>query len=606
MVGNFGRLFNQALVRTGRLAKTAILSLAFKWGPLNMYDDETLQQSRAAAEKLEADYHRISKRFGSNNVDFKTQSGLPIKSAYFPHDLNDINFDQIGAPGQYPFTRGNLSVQYQFMNWANQPVIGYGLPEDTRARMDLLADKGMVGYFGQKFYNLVYDLVSHEGLDPDHPAARGRIGQCGMAVYSVADMERLFHDMDLSKTNIVHITYYQVIPALAQYIAYAEQVGLEPHELRGNSMNWYHQSGYVGMSAFPPDAGLKLAVELIGYCAENMPRWNTTNLFGYGVEEAGGTAVEEIGLMLAVGVDLVRACQTAGISPEVALSRFGFQIAQANDFFEEICKVRALRRIWATTMHERFGVGNSVALHVRIHTHTSGVCLTAQQPLVNLIRTTLHAFGAALAGTQAMEVSAYDEALSIPSEEAATLALRVQQVIQEETNIKPISDPLAGSYYVESLTDQIANAAMHLLSQIESEGGYFEAQRKGWIRRRIEDSAENWRDSVDKVERRIVGLNCYEIEEEVAPNIFKVDPEVEKTAVDRVRELRSTRDGNRFTKAMQDFSDVAFQFADRDISELGDHKLIMAAIEAARAEATTGEMMSILKKSLGWRAPYEY
>ena len=571
-----------------------------------MFDKKVLQKSRAAAEENEAKYQNMAKKFGAEDQTQKTHSGLPIKNAYYPHDLEDIDFDNMGAPGQFPFTRGNLAAQYQFMNWANQPVMGYGLPEHTRERMDHLAEQGMIGYHGQKFYNLVYDLVSHEGLDPDDRAARGRVGQCGMAVYSVADMERLFHDMDLTKMNVVHISYYQVIPALAQYIALADRQSIEPHQLRGNSMNWYHQSAYVGMSAFPPDAGLKLAVELIGYCAEHMPRWNTTNLFGYGVEEAGGTAVHEIGLMLAFGVELVAACESAGIEPEVALSRFGFQFSQANDFFEEICKIRAMRRLWATTMNEEFGAEKPSSLQVRIHTHTSGAVLTAQQPLVNLIRTTLHTLGAALAGTQAMEVSAYDEAISIPSEESATLALRVQQVIQDESNVTAVSDPLAGSYYVEALTDQLSKEALKLVAEIKSEGGYVEAQKKGWIRREIERSAAKWRQMVDDGERKIVAMNCYVDENEEHPEIFKVDPEVERIAIERIKEHRANRDSARYEKAMEAFAEAATAFERKSVSEVNDHALMNAAIEAAKADATTGEMMGVLKKALGWAAPYEY
>ncbi|MEE9589017.1 MAG: acyl-CoA mutase large subunit family protein, partial [Hyphomicrobiaceae bacterium] len=388
----------------------------------------------------------------------------------------------------------------------------------------------------------------------------------------------------------------------------AEEQGLTPDQLRGNSMNWYHQSAYVGMSAFPPASAQKLAVELINYCAQKMPRWNTTNLFGYGVEEAGGTAIQEIGLMLAYGIDLMRAVEASGLKADEALPRFGFQIAQANDFFEEICKIRGLRRIWATAMHERFGAEDPRSMHVRIHTHTSGACLTAQQPLVNLIRTTLHAFGAALSGVQAMEVSAYDEALSIPTEESATLALRVQQVIQEESNITAVSDPLAGSYYVEALTDQIAAAALELVDRVEAEGGYVAAQQKGWIRREVEASADRWRDMVNSGERRVVGLNCYQDDEgEVAePNIFKVDPNVEALAVERIEELRTSRDAARFDKAMGAFREVAEDFAKKECKDLGSCELMETAIEAARAEASTGEMMGVLKDALGWRAPHEY
>jgi methylmalonyl-CoA mutase N-terminal domain/subunit len=575
-----------------------------------MSDADRLDQSIEAEARWRAQYERIAERFGDQAPEParapKTQSGLPIKSAYFPHDTSPLSFDDIGAPGSFPFTRGNLAAQHQFMNWANQPVIGYGLPEDTRERMDYLSSQGMVGYFGQRFYNLVYDLVSHEGLDPDHPAARGRIGQSGMGVYSTKDMERLFEGMDLTQMNVVHITYYQVIPALAQYIALAERWNVAPQDLRGNSMNWYHQSAYVGMSAFPPGQGLKLAVELISYCTKNMPRWNTTNFFAYGIEEAGGTAVQEIGLMLAFGIELTRACVAAGLEPDAFLQRFGFQIAQANDFFEEICKVRAMRRIWATSMRDLFGATDPRSLHVRIHTHTSGVSLTAQQPLVNLIRTTLHAFGAALSGTQAMEVASYDEALAIPTAEAATLALRVQQVIQEETNVSQVSDPLAGSWYIEALTDQIANAALELANEVEGKGGYVAAQESGWIRAGVEESAARWRDEVDSGKRRIVGLNCYETSDEQEPQIFTVDPQVERIAVERIREHRAARDSEKWEGAMHEFEKAAKEFADLEVSELGDDRLMQTAIDAARADATTGEMMGVLKRALGWRAPHEF
>ena len=568
-----------------------------------MLESEKLAASEEAEARWQADYDRIAERFGGHKPR-ATHSGIPVKPAYFAHDVPPGTAAE--APGAYPFTRGNLAAQYQFMTWANQPVIGYGLPEQTRERMDMLAEQGMVGYFGQRFYNLVYDLVSHEGLDPDDPAARGRIGQCGMAVYSVRDMERLFAGLDPTKMNVVHITYYQVVPALAQYIAYAEKLGLSPGDLRGNSMNWYHQSAYVGMSAFPPKQGHKLAVELISYCARHMPRWNTTNLFAYGVEEAGGTATQEIGLMLAYGIDLVRSCMEAGLAPDEFLPRFGFQIAQANDFFEEICKIRAMRRIWATTMHERFGAQDPRSMHVRIHTHTSGAVLTAQQPQVNLIRATLHTLGAALAGTQAMEVSAYDEALAIPTEEAATLALRTQQVIQEESNITAVSDPLAGSYYVEALTDQVAAKALDLVERIEELGGYTAAQETDWIRAEVEESARRWREEVDSGERRVVGLNCYEVDEEPATPIFQVDPSVEQIAVERIQELRATRDQARYDDAIGRFRDAAERFASQEVADLGDGSLLEAAIDAARAEASTGEMMGVLKDALGWRAPHVF
>jgi methylmalonyl-CoA mutase N-terminal domain/subunit len=575
-----------------------------------IFDPKILEASRAAAAQWNAEYEKLVRRFGDGAPELarapRTEAGLPIRSCYFPHDLEDGDGSgaAVDAPGAYPFTRGNLPSAYQLMGWANQPVIGFGLPEQTRERMDLLTKQGMVGYFGQPFYNLVYDLVSHEGIDPDHPAARGRIGQCGMAVYCVKDMERLFHGMDPTKMNVVHITYYQVIPALAQYIAYAKRLGVDQAELRGNSMNWYHQSAYVGMSAFPPENGLKLAVALIAYCTKHMPRWNTTNFFAYGVEEAGGTAVQEMGLMLAFGKELARACIRAGLEPDAFLPRFGFQFAQANDFFEQIAKIRAFRRIWAQTMHDELGARDPRSMHVRIHTHTSGAALTAQQPLVNLIRTTLHALGAVLSGTQAMEVSCYDEALAIPTEEAHLLALRVQQVIREETNVTATSDPLAGSYFVESLTHQIGKAALEFVAQVEAQGGFVSAQRKGWIRRVVEQSADEWRAQVDSGKKRVVGLNCYQVEEKPREALFQVSPEVEKTAIDRIRELRATRDANRWGAAMKDLKAAAKDLAREEPSLSLSERLMGAAVAAAEADATTGEMMGALKEALGWGPPH--
>jgi methylmalonyl-CoA mutase N-terminal domain/subunit len=259
-------------------------------------------------------------------------------------------------------------------------------------------------------------------------------------------------------------------------------------------------------------------------------------------------------------------------------------------------------------MHEKFGAEDPRSMHVRIHTHTSGAALTAEQPLVNLIRTTLHSFGAALSGVQAMEVSAYDEALSIPSEESATLALRAQQVIQEETNITAVSDPLAGSYYVEALTDQIAEAALEFVDRIEEQGGYIAAQQKGWIRREVEASADRWREMINSGERQVVGLNCYqdESEEKARPEVFKVDPEVERIAIERIQAYRAGRDAAKYEKAMAAFREAAGRFADSDYPGLRDCRLMETAIDAARADATTGEMMGVLKEALGWRAPHEY
>ena len=559
---------------------------------------EFLEATRRLEREWRGKFDAVARKFGVDPAAYQrsTDSGLPVKPAYFPHDIAGAGLDAISAPGVFPFTRGLYPAQYQFMVWANQPVIGFGLAEDTRRRMDFLQSQGMTGYFGNTFYNLVYDLVSHEGIDPDHPAAEGRVGQCGMAVYSLEDNARLFDGLALDKINVVHISYYEVLPVLAHYLAYARRRGVPWSALGGNSMSWYYQSAYVGMTCFPPKAGMGLAVELVNFCTREMPRWNTVNMFGYGMEEAGATAVQEVAFTVAAGIDYARACVASGLHPDQFLSRFGFQISQSNDFFEEVCKIRALRRMWARKCHE-LGARDAKSMHVRIHTHTSGAALTAQQPYNNLIRTTLHAFGAALSGAQAMEVSSFDEALAIPTEHAHTLALRVQQIIQEESGITRVADPLGGSYYVESLTNQIEAEAMKIIDEVEARGGYHTCH--DFVRARIEASAARWRDDIDAKKRIVVGMNKYQSDDAQAIDVFKVNPESERIALERIRELRARRDATKWGAAMEALDAAAQRFARGEVGVL-----MPSMIEASDADATTGELMGVLKKHLGWGSPY--
>jgi methylmalonyl-CoA mutase, N-terminal domain len=559
---------------------------------------EFVAASRELEREWRAKFDQLAKKFGVDGASYvqRTDSGLPVKPAYFPHDVADAAENVLAAPGVFPFTRGLNAAQYQFMPWANQPVIGYGLPEETRRRMDYLQAQGMTGYFGNTFYNLVYDLVSHEGLDPDHPAAEGRVGQCGMAVYSREDNARLFDGLPLDKMNVVHISYYENLPVLAHYLAYARRRGVPWEKLGGNSMSWYYQSAYVGMTCFPPKAGMDLAAELIAFCTKRMPRWNTLNLFGYGMEEAGATAVQEVAFTVAAGIDYARGCIAKGLEPDVFLGRFGFQISQANDFFEEVCKIRALRRIWARKCHE-LGARDPRSMHVRIHTHTSGAVLTAQQPLNNLIRTTLHAFGAALAGVQAMEVSTFDEALAIPTEHSATMALRIQQILQEESGLTRVADPLGGSYYVEALTNQIEAAALKIFDEVEKRGGYHKCH--DYVRAQIEASALRWRDQVDAKERILVGVNKYVSDVMQEVEVFQVNPESERTAIERVTALRANRDHAKWEAAMAEVHQATERFK---AGEVGG--LIPAMVEASDADATTGELMAVLKQHLGWAPPH--
>ncbi|MGD2126685.1 MAG: acyl-CoA mutase large subunit family protein [Desulfobacteraceae bacterium] len=563
-----------------------------------MFDPKTVEQDRKLKASWAEQFEVVKGKFmreGDHKAE--TYSGIPLKALYTPEDIAHISYSEIGMPGQFPFTRGNYPMGYQFMPWANQPVIGCGTPEETRARMDYLREQGMTGYFGKAFYNLVYDLATHGGFDPTDRAAEGRIGECGMSVYSKSTMEILFKDMPLDQMNVVHITMNQTLPILAIYIAYAESRRYTPDQLRGNSMNWYHTYNVAsGLASFPPEVCDRLAAELIWFCTKNMPAWNTTNLFGYGIEEAGANAFEEIAVIVTAGMSVTRRCLELGLNPDDFLPRFGFQIAQGMDFFEEIAKIRALRKIWAKTNRDVFGAKKPQSMQVRIHTHTSGAMLTAQQPLVNLIRTTLQGFGAALSGVQAMEIPGYDEALAIPSEDAARLALRIQQVIAEETNITKVSDPLGGSYYVEWLTAEMEKKAKELIDTIEQKGGFVACWESGFIRSVIETSARKWKEAVDSGKKVVIGVNKYRMEEEQKIPVYKIDLETSRIQKERDLAYKANRDVKKHEQAMKALEEVLIRFKKGD----NDHSLIPAMIEAARCDATNGEMMALMKETLGW------
>jgi methylmalonyl-CoA mutase N-terminal domain/subunit len=389
----------------------------------------------------------------------------------------------------------------------------------------------------------------------------------------------------------------QTLPIFAIYIAYAESRGYTLDQLRGNTMNWYHTYNVAsGIATFPPAMCDRLAAELIWFCTQNMPRWNSTNLFGYGIEEAGGNAYQEVAVIVSAGMSMTRQCMALGLAPDDFLPRFGFQIGQGNDFFEEIAKIRALRKIWAKTNHQVFGARHPGSMQVRIHTHTSGAMLTAQQPLVNLIRTTLQAMGAALSGVQAMEIPGYDEALAIPSAESARLALRIQQVIAEETNITKVTDPLGGSYYMEWLTAEIEKKAQELIDKIEEKGGFVKAWESGYIRSVIETTARKWKEAVDSGRQVVIGVNKYRMELEQKIPLYKINPETARIQEERDVSYKESRDQGKLKKSLGALEETLMRFKDGE----NDHQLIPRMIEAARLGATNGEMTGLMKKTLGW------
>lgn len=562
-----------------------------------MFDEETLKKDAEDRRNWEAKFRQLYKK----DFESQTRSGIPIKPVYSPSDIKDMPLDGTPLPGNYPYTRGIYPAQYQFQAWMNQQVHGYGQAEDTRERMDKLVKEGMSGYFGNLVFNLVFDLISQAGLDPDDPEARGKVGQVGVHISCLKDLEVLFEGLPLDKINASFIVGEPSICLLAMYIVYGESRGVPREELRGNSMNYLLRGFNWDVSMFPPRNAMRVSVELIRYCSRFMPRWNTTNLSGYIIREAGASAVQELAFILAKGMNLIEACMEAGLHPDDFLPRFGFQLSFHNDIFEDIAKFRALRRMWATINHDRYGSRNPKSLQARLHTHTCGSSLVAQQPMNNIIRATLQTFGSVLAGTNALQTSGYDEAYAIPTEAAATLALRTQQIILHETGVTKVSDPLAGSYYMESLTSDMEKAAYKILDKIEAMGGFVKAYETGWLREQIAEEAAKWRNRVDEGEEIVVGLNQYqEDKEKVEIPVFRIDEEIERKAMARIQDYRKNRDQEICQAALKRVREVAMKIEQDNREEF----LVDALADAYRAKATLGETMTILKEVFGYDFVY--
>ncbi len=564
-----------------------------------MFSEKLLEQDEALRQAWQREFSHI---YGQRTFPASSDAGLPLKPVYAPADIKDIPYETIGVPGVYPYTRGIYPLHYQYQPWISQPVHGFGLPEQTRERMDLLAREGMAGYFGVTAYNLTFDTASKAGLDPDDPLAQGLVGYGGTSLSTLDDMARLFHDLPLDRTSVVLNVSNMSIVGLALYLAYAERRGVKPEKLRGNTMNWLYYAAFSDFDSFLPQGAFELSSELIKYCTCYMPRWNTTNLFGYIVEETGGNAIQEVAFVLAASAALTRCCQEVGLHADQFLPRFSFQMGQGNDFFEQVAKLRALRQAWASLNRERFGCRDEHSLQARIHVHTAGSTLAAQQPLNNVVRATLQTLGAVLGGANSIHTCAYDEALSIPTEEAATLALRTQQVIVHESNIPAVGDPLGGSYYVEWLTQRLVREVFTLLDKIEGLGGFQRCWESGWFRRELEHTAYEVRRQVEKGERVVVGVNKYGVGDTPPVPQFRRDPEVERIAGERVRQWRQSRDNETCQKALTRLRAAA------ERSHTGGWKmadmLMVPLVQAARSGATLGEMASVLKQVYGWGCAY--
>ena len=529
-------------------------------------------------------------RFPERRERFETPSGIPIPRFLTPADVEVNYLEDLGFPGAYPYTRGVQPTMYRGRLWTMRQYAGYGTAEESNRRYKYLLAQGQTGL------SVAFDLPTQLGLDADDPLADGEVGKVGVSISSLRDMEILLDGIPLDKVSISMTINAPAAILLAMVIAVAKKQGVDPRRLRGTVQNDILKE-YIarGTYIFPPEPSMRLTVDVFRYCADHVPKWNTISISGYHIREAGATAVQEVGFTLANAIEYVRRAIDAGLD----VNRFGRQISfffnAHSNFFEEIAKFRAARRLWARIMRERFGATDPQALRLRFHTQTAGSTLTAQQIENNVIRVTLQALAAVLGGTQSLHTNAKDEALALPTAESAKIALRTQQIIAYESGVADTVDPLAGSYFVEYLTDQVEARAQAYIEKIDALGGALRAIELGWVQQEIQEAAYRAQQAVERGEQIIVGVNAFVEEEDHRPEkILRVDPAVQEAQVRRLAELRRTRDNRRVREVLR-----RLEAAARDPNA----PLMPLFIEAVEAYATMGEICGVLREVFGEYEP---
>ncbi len=521
--------------------------------------------------------------------EYRTMSGIPLKGIYRPEDLEQAGWryeEQLGDPGQFPYTRGPHETMYRGKPWTMRMFAGFGTPEDTNQRFKYLLEQGQTGL------STAFDMPTLMGYDPDHARSLGEVGREGVSVASLDDMERLFADIPLDKVSTSMTINAPAAVLLALYVAVAEKQGVSPDRLRGTLQNdmlkeFIAQKEWIS----PIRAHMRIIRDMLVYCTRELPQWNTISISGYHIREAGATAVQELAFTLADGIGYVQLGVDAGLDVDSFAPRLSFFFDVHNDFFEEIAKFRAARRMWARIMRDRFGAKNPRSWLLRTHAQTAGVSLMAQQPLNNMVRTAMQALAAVLGGTQSLHTNSYDETYALPTEDAATLALRTQQIIAEESGVAAVADPLGGSYFVEALTDRVEAEAMAYIDKIDAMGGITKSVEEGYPQREIARSAYDFQRQVDSGERVIVGVNRYQQAEDGDPiPTLKIDIATEKDQADRVRAVRASRDASAAERSL-----AAVRAAARDPQA----NLMHPIVDAVKNHVTLGEICDIFRDEFG-------
>jgi methylmalonyl-CoA mutase N-terminal domain/subunit len=540
-------------------------------GEVERWERETLQPALAQ-------HPEIKKRFESVSLD-------EVNRLYTPADIEDVDFPRdISFPGEFPYTRGIHPTGYRGKLWTMRQFAGFSTPEETNARFKYLLSQGQNGL------SVAYDLPTLMGYDADSLLSEGEVGKCGVAISSLADMEVLFDEIPLEQVTVSQTINAPASVLLAMYLVVAEKQGADWKRISGTLQNDILKE-YIAQKEwiYPIRPAMKLVVDTFEFCTAHVPRYNPVSVSGYHIREAGATAVQELAFTLRDGLEYVEWGVRSGLEIDSFVPRISFFFNAHNDFFEEIAKYRAARRIWAREMRERFGTTNERTLKLRFHTQTAGVSLTVQQPLNNIVRVAIQALAGVLGGTQSLHTDAYDEALALPTDKAALIALRTQQIIAEETGVVNTVDPLGGSYFLESLTEKMEKGTQDYFRKIDSMGGMVAAIEKGFPQREIQDSAYQYQKAVERGDQVIVGVNKYEMEDEARIPTLVIDESVRGHQIDRLEQTRSKRDAGAVANALEKLK----------LAAQNSENTMPATIEAVRAYATLGEICSALRDVYG-------
>ncbi|HEX9241111.1 MAG TPA: methylmalonyl-CoA mutase family protein [Anaeromyxobacter sp.] len=532
---------------------------------------------------LEGTYGKSVKKAPERRARFETTSGVPVHPVYDASDVKPGLEDRLGLPGEYPFTRGVQPTMYRGRFWTMRQYAGFGTAEESNKRYHYLLKSGQTGL------SVAFDLPTQMGRDSDHPRARGEVGKVGVAIDSLQDMSTLLDGIPLGTVSTSMTINATAAILLALYQAVGEKQGVAPADLQGTIQNdILKEYAARGTYIYPPEPSLRLITDIFAYTAKVMPKWNPISISGYHIREAGSTAVQEVAFTLADGIAYVDAAVKAGLDVDVFAGRLSFFFNAHNDLLEEVAKFRAARRLWARIMKDRFKAKDPRSTMLRFHTQTAGSMLTAQQPDNNIVRVTLQALAAVLGGTQSLHTNSRDEALGLPTEESARIALRTQQIIANESGAADVIDPLGGSYFVEAATDEIEGRAEQYIRKIDEMGGMVQAISKGYVQREIQDAAYAWQKRVESKEQVVVGVNAFKADDPPV-TVMKVDPALEEQQTKRLAAVRAARDQGATTRALEAVRAGA----------KGKENLMLPILAAVKAQATLGEISDALREVFG-------